>query len=294
MPPKVPKGDSHSLVGLSGGVLVEPEGSGSPGAMAGGAPVGAGSPTATPSPGWGVLCIGTTQVHAVGQSASAAQLVAFGVHAPTVLVVIMQVSSGATGALRLAGPLEPVPVPATGVVAPPAAPPVPPPEQAVLTANVHEKPSPQSASAVRGELPLVRARRHALRRAGRGCRRGPKQSAFGGQADPPEHSPIISVWQIIAGPQSASVAHGAWTQMLVTAGTGSGAGSETGQTVPPTHAGAVFAADGGVTTSQVNPFPQSAAVLHPCARAPGATASRALNAPNETRTLPSDMADLRS
>jgi hypothetical protein len=128
---------------------------------------------------------------------------------------------------------------------------------------------------------------------------GAKHSAFGGQVDPPVHSGMVSVWQIIVAPQSASVVQGASTQVPLgcggRSGAGVGAGSVTGQMLPGAHAGAVFAVAGSVITiTQVNPLPQSAAVVHPCARAAGATARRAVNAPIEKRTFLSDMGDLRA
>ena len=44
-----------------------------------------------------------------------------------------------------------------------------------------------------------------------------------------------------------------------------------------------------ITSSQVNPFPQSAAVWHAAARAAGAAANEATKAPTDKRTFLSDM-----
>jgi hypothetical protein len=68
-----------------------------------------------------------------------------------------------------------------------------------------------------------------------------------------------------------------------------GAGSLTGQTLPAAHVVATATGAVAITTSHVNPFPQSAAVWHPAARAAGAPAKRATRAPTEKRTFLSDM-----
>jgi hypothetical protein len=175
---------------LVAGVPVEPpEGAGSPGATEG-APVGAGAPTAVGGlAGCGAgTGAASTQVHAAGQSASTVQVVVFGAHAPIVLVVVVHVSPGATGALRLAYPVGAVP-PATGVAMP--TPVLPPPEQVVVMANVHEKPSPQSASAWQGSCHLY-AHVETLLVVQVGGLSGAKHAAFGGHVEPPP----VHVWRI--------------------------------------------------------------------------------------------------
>jgi hypothetical protein len=202
----------------AGGVLVEPPvGAGSPGAMAGAAVFGAGSPTAMPVAGVGPPRSGgaSTQVQAAGQSVSAVQLFAFGVQAPTVLVLVVHMVSGGTGALELAGALEALPEPVADVATPDPA--LPPPEQAVVVANAQEKPSPQSASAWQGSC-QVYAHIETLFVVHVGGVEGAKHCAFGGQVEPPEHAWYVSVWQTIVGPQSASVAHEASTHVPLVAG----------------------------------------------------------------------------
>jgi hypothetical protein len=101
------------------------------------------------------------------------------------------------------------------------------------------------------------------------------------------------VWQTIVAPQSASVVHEASEQypvVVVPASAGSGAGSTTGQAAPAWHT--IFGAGVGAfgTSTQVNPFPQSAVVLHSWARAGDAATRRAVKHPTERRVFVSDMA----
>jgi hypothetical protein len=188
-------------------------------------PVGAGSPTAIAVPasaaGAGVGTPrtggGATQVHAVGQSVSAVQDVALGVQTPTVLVVVVQVSVGCTGVGPGAGatppstagvgavmpalapePPEAEPVPVmpgdtvpVDVVPEPATPP-PDPEHMVIIGKVHEKPSPQSVSTLQSSCHLY-TQVETLVVVQVGGVDGAKQSAFGGQVEPPEHAMLISV-----------------------------------------------------------------------------------------------------
>jgi hypothetical protein len=204
-------------------------------------PVGAGSPTAIPMPpSADVTGVGTprtggasTQVHAVGQSPSTAQVVAFGVQTPTVLIVVVQLSGGWTGvglgsgatppstagvrapvepAPPEAEPVEPVPVmpgdtvPVDAVPVP--EPPTPPPEHMVIVGKVQENPSPQSASTLQASCHLY-MQVETLVVVHVGGVDGAKQSAFGWQVEPPEHAMIMSVWHTIVAPQSASVLHDA-------------------------------------------------------------------------------------
>jgi hypothetical protein len=70
---------------------------------------------------------------------------------------------------------------------------------------------------------------------------GARHSPFAGQGDavPPVHSWIMSVWHTMVAPQSASVVHDAGAHQPVGAGAASGgvagAGSATGQVVPAGH-----------------------------------------------------------
>jgi hypothetical protein len=90
-------------------------------------------------------------------------------------------------------------------------------------------------------------------------------------------------------PQSASDAHGASAQKPLTAAPAStGAGSTTGQGWSAAH-GARAGVGSAVTSTHVNPFPQSAAVLQSLASARGAKVTRAANAPTEKRTFVRDM-----
>jgi hypothetical protein len=76
-----------------------------------------------------------------------------------------------------------------------------------------------------------------------------------------------------------------------------GAGSATGQTVLAAHATAFVGGGVAISSSHVNPFPQSAAVVHACcARAVGAAARSAIDAPTDKRSFLGDigMGDLRS
>jgi hypothetical protein len=172
--------------------------------------------------------------------------------------------------------------------------PVPPlPEHAPIVANTHEKPSPHSASALHGSCHLyMQVETFFVVQVGGVV--GAKHIEFAGQAEvPPVHSWYESVWQTIVGPQSASVAHDASTQEPVVAvpasAAGGVAGSATGQTDPAAHATPFTATGVAITSWQVNPFPQSAAVLHSWARAARAAPRRAISAPIETRTLLGDM-----
>jgi hypothetical protein len=197
-----------------------------------------------------------------------------------------------TAGVALPVPVVPLPVPVMPGVATPM--PVPPlPEHAPIVANTHEKPSPHSASALHGSCHLY-MQVETLFVVHVGGVVGAKHMAFAGQAEvPPVHSWYDSVWQTIVAPQSASVAQGASTQKPIGAvpasASGGVAGSATGQTDPAAHATAFVGGGVAISSTQVNPFPQSVAVLHSWARAARAGARRAINAPTETRTFLGDI-----
>jgi hypothetical protein len=240
-----------------------------------------------------VGCGTSRQVHAAGHSAVAMQLAILGVHDPGKLVVVLQVLSGGTGAPGLEGAeaeplaLEPPDDPAELVTV--AVPLVAQPE----TLGAQVNPVPQSASALHGSCHLymqVETLRvvHAFGPGATGS-----HAALGGHAGvvPPGHSICVSAWQIIVGPQSESVLHDASVQKPVIAVPAStDAGSTTGQGLAFEHATpGPLSACWIVRSMHVNPFPQSAAVLHSWARAVGAAARTAAKHPTEKKIFVSDM-----
>jgi hypothetical protein len=122
---------------------------------------------------------------------------------------------------------------------------------------------------------------------------GAKHCAFGGQAEPPVHDMTMSVWHTIAVPQSLSAVHEAAAQVplgsAVPASAGGGVAAFGAQSAFAGHGFGAGVAVTVLTSSQVNPFPQSAEVLQvwPCAT--GATATRAVNAPTDRRIFVGDM-----
>jgi hypothetical protein len=175
-------------------------------------------------------------------------------------------------------PPETVPVEATPLLAQPP-----------LTGNEHENPVPQSASAAQGSshlywhIPLV-----GLGQAG-GVPGAGWQSALAGQATATAHPAVLSMWQIIVGPQSASVAHAAssHTPAVATPASTAGLGGEALPQLVPWHAGR--GAGVGAIVMQVNPFAQSAEVTHCWAPDAGAAASKIVRAPGEKTAFFSDM-----
>ena len=310
VPRNVPRGDWHVLVPPEAGTFAPPDGAGSPGAIA--EALVPAVPAVAVVPSSGAVGLDTerdggtsTQVQAVGQSASATQLVALGVQAPKSLVVVTHESPGGTGALRLV--LIAAPPSAAGVGAPapgepvvlPAVPALPPPEQALVTIGVHVKPSPHSASALQGSCHLYAHVEMVVvvHEPGEGAGASGHGTPFA-QADavPPAHALEVEVWHTIVAPQSASLVQRAASQYPIVCVPASAAGAgRSAQSRFGAHAG--FATGTATGTSRhVKPFPQSAAVWHCWASAEGAKARRAVNAPTLERSFVRviDMGGLRS
>jgi hypothetical protein len=153
--PRVPKGGTQTLLGVGAGA----GGVAPPDLGATAAPPSVGAPPAGATDVMPVVGCGTSrQVHAVGQSVVALQLVILGVHDPGKLIVVVHMPPGGTGAVGSVGagaaPLafEPPddPEELTPVAVPLPLPPLAQPE----TLGAHVNPSPQSTSALHGNSHL--------------------------------------------------------------------------------------------------------------------------------------------